>query len=168
MLSSHIPDYLPPGPLISIINRARVIFLNEKLKPFNLSAAQYPIFIYLLNHPDIIQESMARFFHLDKGAIARTLKKMEDSGYISRIVDPDNRRAFRISLTEKAYKIAPDISAIEEQWEVRITRGLSPDEQARYLSFLHNAADNSIIAIKNLECESCNPIQQNLQAKKNQ
>lgn len=111
---------------------------------------------------------MARFFHLDKGAIARTLKKMEDSGYISRIVDPDNRRAFRISLTEKAYKIAPDISAIEEQWEVRITRGLSPDEQARYLSFLHNAADNSIIAIKNLECESCNPIQQNLQAKKNQ
>lgn len=94
---------------------------------------------------------MARYFHLDKGTIARTLKKMEDSGYITRIVDPENRRAFRISLTEKGYQIAPEICAIDQKWEEIVSHGLTQEERTHLHSFLHNVAETSILTIEKIE-----------------
>jgi DNA-binding MarR family transcriptional regulator len=149
--SSLIPTSIPPGPLFSIINRARVIFLNERLKPYALSAGQYPVFMCLLHHPNIIQESMARYFHLDKGTIARTVKKMEDAGYVSKNVDPDNRRAFRLFLTEKGYQVAPEIIAIDREWEKLVTNSISDKEQQDMLFLLRKVAESSILAIKDVE-----------------
>lgn len=96
---------------------------------------------------------MARYFHLDKGTIARTVKKMEDAGYIIRKVDPDNRRAFRISLTEKGHKIAPEICAIDLKWEEVVSQCLNQEERRLFLSFLHKVAETSVSAIANLEGE---------------
>ena len=100
MSDSLLPRALPPGPLLSIINRARVILLNNRLKQFELSAGQYPVFMCLLRHPGITQETMARYFHLIK-AQSPGLLKMEDAGYISRNVDPANRRAFAFHLQQR-------------------------------------------------------------------
>ena len=151
MTDSEIQSSLPPGPLVSVINRARVIFLNERFKPYNLSAGQYPVFMCLLHRPNSNQESVARYFHLDKGTIARTVKKMEDSGYVSRHVDPDNRRAFRLSLTEKGYRIAPEIIAIDQEWEQTVCNSLSNQEKQNLLSLLRLVAKSSIIAIQGIE-----------------
>lgn len=96
---------------------------------------------------------MARYFHLDKGTIARTVKKMEDAGYIIRKVDPDNRRAFRISLTEKGHKIAPEICEIDLKWEEVVSQCLNQEERRLFLSFLHKVAETSVSAIANLEGE---------------
>jgi DNA-binding MarR family transcriptional regulator len=149
---------LPLGALVSIINRSHAIFLNERLKPYNLSFGQFPVFMCLLKHPDIMQESMARHFHLDKGTIARTVRKMEDAGYILRSVDPTNRRAFRLSLTEKGIHIAPEIMAIDRIWQETVCAGLSDSERQSFLSLLHQVTSDSLIAIEILERESCNVI----------
>ncbi len=145
-----LPASLPLGALFSIINRTRVVFLNERLKSYNLSAGQYPVFIYLLKHDDVIQDALARYFHLDKGTIARTVKKMEDNGYISRRVDPDNRRAFRLSLTSKGYEIAPEILAVDQEWEAVISRQFSLDEKENLCLLLRIVAESSILMIQDL------------------
>ncbi|HOJ95237.1 MAG TPA: MarR family transcriptional regulator [Methanospirillum sp.] len=154
MSDSPVPSSLPPGPLFSIINRARVIYLNERLKAFQLSAGQYPVFMCLLKHPGITQEAMARYFHLDKGTIARTVKKMEDAGYISRRVDPDNRRAFRLSLTSTGYKMAQEIMAIDREWEQAVCFQLSAEEKEHLLALLRQVACVSIHTIRELEGEN--------------
>ncbi|MCA1915235.1 MarR family transcriptional regulator [Methanospirillum hungatei] len=154
MSDSPLPSSLPPGPLLSIINRARVIFLNERLKPFKLSAGQYPVFMCLLKHPDITQDTMARYFHLDKGTIARTVKKMEDAEYISRRVDPDNRRAFRLSLTRKGYQMAPEIMAIDQEWEQAVSCQLTKEEKEQLQKLLRQVASSSIQTIRALEGEN--------------
>ncbi len=151
MSDSLLPKTLPPGPLLSIINRARVIFLNNRLKQFELSAGQYPVFMCLLRHPGITQETMARYFHLDKGTIARTVKKMEDAGYISRNVDPANRRAFCLSLTTKGSRLAPEILAIDQEWEQVICKDLSEEEKEQMLALLKHVAESSVQTIRRLE-----------------
>ena len=151
MSESILPSTLPPGPLLSIINRTRVIFLNNRLKQFELSAGQYPVFICLLKHPGITQDTMARYFHLDKGTIARTVKKMEDAGLISRHVDPENRRALCLSLTRKGSEIAPEILAIDQEWEQTISSGLSDGEKEQMLALLKHVAESSIKTIRKLE-----------------
>jgi len=94
---------------------------------------------------------MARYFHLDKGTIARTVKKMEDAGYVSKNVDPDNRRAFRLFLTEKGYQVAPEIIAIDREWEKLVTNSISDKEQQDMLFLLRKVAESSILAIKDVE-----------------
>ena len=109
------------------------------------------MFMCLLHHPNIIQETMARYFHLDKGTIARTVKKMEDAGYVYKYVDPDNRRAFRLTLTDKGYQVAPEIIAIDKNWEEAICTSLTEKEQINLHSLLRKVAESSIYTITNLE-----------------
>jgi DNA-binding MarR family transcriptional regulator len=97
---------------------------------------------------------MARSFHLDKGTIARTVKKMEDAGYISRQVDPDNRRAFRLSLTSTGYKMAPEIMAIDQEWEQAVCFQLCAEEKEHLLALLRQVACLSIQTIRELEGEN--------------
>lgn len=108
----------------------------------------------LLRHPDIIQDTMARYFHLDKGTIARTVKKMEDAGYISRRVDPDNRRAFRLSLTRKGYQMAPEIMAIDKEWEQAVSSQFTDEEKEHLHVLLRQIASSSIQTIRTLEGEN--------------
>ena len=145
---------LPLGALVSIINRAHAIYLNERLKPYNLTFGQFPVFICLLHHPNINQESMARHFHLDKGTIARTVRKMEDAGYVTRVVDPLNRRAFILSLTDKGRSIAPEIIAIDREWQRSVLSVLTGEEQELLFSFLGKVTSMSISTVQQLERES--------------
>lgn len=105
----------------------------------------------LLRHPGITQDTMARHFHLDKGTIARTVKKMEDAGLISRRVDPENRRALCLSLTRKGSEMAPEILAIDQEWEQTICSGLSGGEKEQMLALLKHVAESSIKTIRKLE-----------------
>lgn len=94
---------------------------------------------------------MARYFHLDKGTIARTVKKMEDAGYVYKYVDPDNRRAFRLTLTEKGYQVAPEIITIDQDWKQAVCISLTEKEQETLHTLLRKIAESSIITITSLE-----------------
>ena len=140
---------IPFGAMVSITGRGRYIFLNDRLRPLGLSAGQVPVLMLLYKKQNIMQETLVRHYHLDKGTIARAVKKLKDGGYIREIVDPANRRAVRLFLTEKGEKIAPIVQAINSEWESRICAGLSEDEKNILNRLMHTAAQNSLIALKN-------------------
>lgn len=58
--------------------------------------AQVPILLRLSAGQNVTQESLARHFHFDKGAIARAARGLEEAGLIRREVDPSDRRAVRL------------------------------------------------------------------------
>lgn len=55
----------------------------------------------LLKNDNICQDELNQPLVLDKGAVARTLQKLEDEGYISRMQDEEKCRRNKISLTDK-------------------------------------------------------------------
>src|SRR5665647_11790 len=112
-MKSPVTEDIPFGAVVSITSRGRVIFLNNRLRPLGLSAGQFPVMMLLAKEQNIMQETLVRYYHLDKGTIARAVKKLEDSGYIRRIVDPANRRAVRLFLTEKGEKVGAVLQAID-------------------------------------------------------
>ena len=58
----------------------------------------------------ITQEELAAHFHIDKGTVARALRKLEDKNYLFRKVDSKNRRRYLIYLTEKGRNAVPNIN----------------------------------------------------------
>ena len=66
-------------------------------------------------------------FCQSKGNIAKVLKKIEDDGYIKREVNPENRRKYMLTTTEKGNELVPKIRQISKEWEAEV--GLSDEDE---------------------------------------
>ena len=81
-------------------------------------------------------------FCQSKGNIAKILKKFEDEGYIERKINPQNRRKYMLSTTQKANRLIPEFRKISKDWEAEVGIG---DEDEEFKKRLKE------IAIKGME-----------------
>jgi DNA-binding MarR family transcriptional regulator len=86
-----LPSDIPLGALISLLHRSHSNVLNARLKPLGLSAGQFPILLVLSRREGISQDTLARYFSLDKATIARALRRLEEDGFLCRRTVPGNR-----------------------------------------------------------------------------
>ena len=143
-----LPDDIPLGAVVSLVNRSKFVFLNNRLRPLGLSAGQFPVLMLLAKEQNIMQDRLVRHYNLDKGTIARAVRKLENGGYIRRITDPGNRRAVRLFLTTKGEGTIPLLQAINREWEDQISTGLTKDEGRTLHSLMLRVANNSFSILK--------------------
>ncbi|MGB9201175.1 MarR family winged helix-turn-helix transcriptional regulator [Methanobacterium sp.] len=132
------------GLLVSMIHRTRMIFLNDKIGNMDITAGQFPFIIVLSNEEGISQEELAAYFHIDKGTVARALRKLEDKEYLFRKVDSLNRRRYLIYLTEKGRKAVPTVINIEKEWENSMCSKFSKEDYNNLFDILKGLAVNSL------------------------
>ena len=132
------------GLLVSMIHRTRMIFLNDKIGNMDITAGQFPFIIVLSNEEGISQEELAAYFHIDKGTVARALRKLEDKEYLFRKVDSLNRRRYLIYLTEKGRKAVPTVINIEKEWENSMCSKFSKEDYKNLFDILKGLAVNSL------------------------
>ncbi|MFH0967983.1 MAG: MarR family transcriptional regulator [Methanobacteriota archaeon] len=145
-----LPLDLPLAVFISIIFRTRVIILNHRLRSLGLSAGQFPVLMYLLQRQGITQETLVKTFHIDRGTIARAVRKLEDMGYITRSVDPENRRAFHLFLSKKGEDITPAVIEIDHEWERIATSSLTDVEMELFRKLLNKIALTSLQGVRDI------------------
>jgi len=136
---------MPLGALISLIRRNHFIALNTRLKPLGLSAGQFPILMFLSWKEGIPQETLARYFHLDKATIARAVRRLEDDGFICRKIDPGDRRAYGLFLTGKGKGVMDELLGIEASWEEELLAVLPEQERDDVIRLLRILAEHSIL-----------------------
>jgi len=135
---------IPLGLLVSMIHRTRMMYLNDKMSDLDISAGQFPFILILSEEEGITQEEMAAHFHIDKGTVARALKKLEDNEYLFRKIDSENRRRYLIYLTEKGRKSVPQIINIDNEWEDNLCSKFSEVEYEKLFDILKILAVNSL------------------------
>jgi DNA-binding MarR family transcriptional regulator len=143
-LLENKPDDIPLGVFISIIHRTRTIHLNNEIKDLELTAGQVPFLMHLSRKEGITQDDLAVHLHIDKGTVARALKKLEDNGFIYREINPQNRRRYLLFLTEKGRQIVPQIYDIDKEWEHSVCSNLSDTEYSRLFNALQTLAMKSL------------------------
>ncbi len=135
---------IPLGIFASIIHRTRMMYLNNELKRFNVTASQFIYLIGLYKKEGQTQEDLANHFFIDKGTVARGVKKLEDNGFICRRMDPENRRRYLLYLTEDGMALMPDIINIIKDWENSINEDLSKAEKERINQLLKKLTMKSL------------------------
>lgn len=135
---------IPIGLMVSMIHRTHMIFVNDKIKHMDLSAGQIPFLMVLSMEEGITQDELAAHFHIDKGVVARALRKMEDKNYLFREIDPYNRRRHLIYLTEKGKNAVPQIIDIDKEWEDSICYKISEEEYNQIMGILRKMALNCL------------------------
>lgn len=132
------------GEYIALIHRHNQTYMKHKTESLNLGYGQYIFILYLLKCDGISQNDLAKILSLDKGTIARSLKKLEETGYIQRKTDPNDKRVHRVYITDAGRKIGPEIKEILRERKSILLDGFT-EEEINLLSPLLSKMTHNII-----------------------
>lgn len=138
------PADIPLAGHISVIVRNYAVYFNREILPLKITSAQIPYLMILSDMGVLTQDELSGILFIDKGTVARSLKKLEDNGFISRIQDPDNHRKNLVSLTEKGKSVLPRIRDIDKKWGEALCEGLTEEERSQLQDHIHKLAKNSL------------------------
>jgi len=111
---------LPISKLISMIARGHTIYLNHNLKDLGINSSQLHLLFEISHKNNINQEEIASRCNFNKGAVARSIKKLEDKNLIVREIDEENRRQKKVSLTEDGKKTLNEAVKLLKNWESEV------------------------------------------------
>lgn len=97
------------GRMITVLYRKSQSYLSFALSKYNLTSAEKPIFAILQIYDDVTQEALSSLLSIDKAATARTVKSLEKKGFVKRVQDEHDKRQNRVTLTDEARKLWPDV-----------------------------------------------------------
>jgi MarR family transcriptional regulator for hemolysin len=125
-----------------ILRSARQI-INAELEPLKLSGAEGDIlFILLTGSNNFQQEQLAEQLDIGKAAVSRVIDSLESKGYVTRVRQNEDRRAYRVSLTDKAFSVGADIKGIYDRLYMLVRKGIADEEFIHIESLLSRVAAN--------------------------
>ncbi len=137
------------GRWTSVLYRYRKIYVNKRLEPYGLGGCQYLFLITLYQCGATSQEKISDYLKIDKTTTAKSIKKMEADGFVTRDVDAGDKRAYKVSLTQKALGMIPLIRETMSEWDKIIVGGISEAEYDMVERLLEKMSANACVAIKN-------------------
>lgn len=93
--------------LIDLLYQLKMADLNMSelfKKQTDINLTRYVLLLFLNRHGEMTQTDIQKELQINSSAISRHLKGLEDSGYVSRVRNPDNNREVMVKLTDFAKK----------------------------------------------------------------
>ena len=113
---------------ISIIVRKLRTAADRCGERWGIGFPEQQVLMLLGAHGPSNQEALACQLQIDKGAVARTVAKLEEKGLVTRQVNPANRREKLVSPRPGAEGVLREMWELYQQLEAVAYRGLAPDE----------------------------------------
>lgn len=101
--------------LISILHNQKNSYMNMKLKAFGLSHGQAIALKIIYEENNIKQEDLNKRLQIDKSAVTRMLKTLEDKGFVIKKTSKEDKRNHVLFLTAKGEKLYPQIKRVIEK-----------------------------------------------------
>lgn len=116
------------GFMIGFLHRSSHKFFTDLFKDIHLNHGNIFILKRLYKEDGLKQNQLCDNLHLDKAGIARNIQKLIDNGFITKISDPNDKRANRIYLTSKARTIENTFLDIFKSWSQKLTKNFTTEE----------------------------------------
>ncbi|WPC43743.1 MarR family winged helix-turn-helix transcriptional regulator [Clostridium sp. JS66] len=111
---------------------------NIEFKQFDLAKGQYAYLVRICENPGIIQERIAEMLKVDRTTASRAIQKLQQSGFISKEISPENKKVLLLFPTKKGQEVY-EILLEEENYSNKIAlQNISVKDQKTLLSLLEN------------------------------
>lgn len=130
------------GRYISILYRSGAMYFNKNFNSVNIGSGQYAFLLFLVNNEGVTQEEMSCKLCIDKGTTAKALKKLEEEKLVKRTVDENDKRAYRVYLTDEGKDIIEDIRNVLIEWNDILTSDFTEEEKKMALNLLQRMVEN--------------------------
>lgn len=117
---------------------------NIIFSKYNLTGNQSEILLYLLHNKDktIYQKDIEKEFNQSNPVVTGILNRLENSGYIKRIVSDKDSRFKKVCLTNKAYELESNIDKELKKFNKSFKCNLSENELKELKSLLKKLYNN--------------------------
>ncbi len=135
------------GKWLSILYRTGQAYFDKWLSRYGIGDKHYRYLLFLYRQESVTQDAMSKHFYVDKATTARAILELEEQGYVYRQVDQNDKRAYRVFLTEAGRAMEPVIRSALNDWAEVLTSNLTEDERKTAYDLLERMANN-VVAMK--------------------
>lgn len=139
------------GKSIAILHRKEQKYMTQTMKEYGLGYSDYNFLFYLSANPGRSQKEMCENMAVDEALAVRTMKKLQEQGFVERKKSEDNGRSYAIYLTEKGEKTIPQMRKALTVWWSQVLSVLSEEEQQTLIGGLEKMASYSGEALQNIK-----------------
>jgi len=144
---------------MTIVNKAYVLYLNQRIEDLNISMNQIPLIIELDREKSISKKDLAKYLFMNDKNIAKSFIDLYKLGIIDKehvLDEKEEKRHIKISLTSYGKYIASEIRKIDEEWEKLIYNNLESSDKDQIMNNLKDLAVSSIKINNNININKNN------------
>ncbi|SMC23357.1 DNA-binding transcriptional regulator, MarR family [Clostridium acidisoli DSM 12555] len=109
---------------VGVLNRQSQAYISNALKNINISYSECVFLSNLYNNEGINQEELSSILFIDKTLTAKSIKSLEEKGFLIRERCEIDKRSKRLYLTDKGRGCKEEIFSRLEKWINFITDGM--------------------------------------------
>jgi len=139
-------NYLPEESIGYLLKRAGaqlILTIDRRLAEFDITNAQFAIFLKLLHGHANTAADLARELMTDTGAITRMLDRLEEKDFVQRTRSKLDRRVVEVTLTAKGQQFAGRMTEVAVEALNHHLRGFTNTEIAQFKDFLRRMIANA-------------------------
>jgi DNA-binding MarR family transcriptional regulator len=106
---------------------------------FDLTPVQFAALDAIHSHPGADQARVAEMIAYDRATIGGVVDRLEQKGWVRRVVSEQDRRSRELSLTAKGERVRSTVLPIVRELQVEILRSLNRADRARFLELARRA-----------------------------
>lgn len=116
--------------------------LSLKFRDYDITPEQWVVLKELSNEDKISQNEISLRVGKDKNNIKALIDKLEKKEYLIRQQDTNDKRAFLIILTDKAYLLIEELKDIDKAFNEEISQNLNQSELEQFKLLLDKFKKN--------------------------
>lgn len=132
-----------PGPLIRRVHQIGVSIFADEFKEKDITPLQFSILWVLTTHSGEDQASLAQYVALDRTTCSNIVSRLEERGYLRREVDPENKRAKLVYITDTGRELFREVEVLMEKVSKRLLKPLNLEERKIFLNLLQKLAESN-------------------------
>lgn len=135
-------DYRHLFRQMGIISRQAMMNMNHEASQYNLDNNLFLILIRIVEHEGLNQSQLSHMVKIDKTTLSRSLRKLEEKGFITKKVNSKNKKFKELFPTTKALPIYDQLIGFETIYIQSVMKNLTSSELFQLEAIL-NKIENS-------------------------
>lgn len=127
----------------SILYRCGQKYYDKQLLDYEINGAQLLFLILIYEQEGIHMQQLAQVGCFDKGTITKSIRRLEELGYVTTTASIEDKRIRLLYTTDKTKDIIRDLYFIRQQWWETLTNGIPQNELSSFEKTLRKLCDNA-------------------------
>ena len=138
-------NFIPLFPALTLILKGHTKFFEKKLEGTNVTPSELPYILKVCgDNGNISQRDLSEIFRVSEPVVTRTLKNLENKGFIIRTKDSDNKTRRLLSLTEEGFEISEKMLNINDEWLEELFKDMYQEDIDKFNEIIKSLTVNSM------------------------
>lgn len=135
MADFNLKDFLP-YQLAVLSNRVSDGFSQRYRSKFGISVPEWRVVAHLSQAEKVSVREIYKKVEMDKSKVSRAAARLVAAGYVTKKVNPDDRRLVELCLTKKGQAMMAEIGPMAVEFQFEVLNCLPEDQRAAFRTAL--------------------------------